>query len=150
LIYLWKIDLLKEKIRKNRVSKEEYLLYTVAFLFLYILLFILSIIQIYTVWNIFMVIVQVLVSWVGIYYSYHLNGGSNGRNFKEIFFSVGWVFLLRSVFFMSIGMLNLYVMTSLLDIEKFFSLKNSIIIGLLFEILLYWRIAQHIESLKSS
>jgi hypothetical protein len=149
-MYLWKIKLLKEEIRKESVSRRDYKLYEMAFLSLYTLLFILAIIQIYTVWNILMVGVQVLVSGLGIYYSYFLNGGSKGVNFKNKFFSVGWVFLLRSVFFMSIGMLNLYVMTYSFSLETLFSIKNSIIIGLLFEILLYWRIAKHIETLKST
>ena len=149
-MYLWKISLLKEEIQKNSVSSRDYKLYEIAFLALYTLLFILAIVQIYTVWNIVMVGVQVLVSGLGIYYSYFLNGGSKGVDFQDKFFSLGWVFLLRSLFFMSIGMLNLYLMTSLFSLEALFSIKNSIIIGLLFEILLYWRIAKHIETLKSS
>jgi hypothetical protein len=149
-MYLWKIKLLKEEIRKESVSRRGYKLYEIAFLSLYSLLFFLAIIQIYSVWNILMVGVQVLVSGLGIYYSYFLNGASKGVNFKNKFFSLGWVFLLRSVFFMSIGMLNLYVMTYLFSLETLFSIKNSIIIGLLFEILLYWRIAKHIETLKST
>jgi len=149
-LYLWKINLLKEDITQNRVTQKEYLLYAIAFFSLYNVLFIISIIQIYSVWNTLMVGIQILVSGLGIYYSFHLNGGFKGEQFREKFFSVGWVFLLRSVFFMSIGMLNLYVMTSLFDIEAFFSIKNSIVIGLLFEILLYWRIAKHIENLKPS
>jgi hypothetical protein len=147
-MYLWKIGLLKEDIKENKLTHSDYKAYGVAFLALYGLLLLFAIIQIYTVWNSMMVEVQVFVASGGIYYAYYLNGASQGENFREKLFSIGWVFLLRSVFFMSIGMLNLYVMTNLFGLEALLTAKNSIIIGLLFEILLYWRIAKHIESLK--
>ena len=149
-MYLWRINLLKEDIKENKLTNREYMAYGIAFLSLYGLLLLFAIVQIYMVWNPMMVEVQILVATGGIYYAYYLNGASQGENFREKLFSVGWVFLLRSVFFMSIGMLNLYVMTNLFGFEALFTAKNSILIGLLFEMLLYWRIAKHIESLKSS
>jgi len=45
---------------------------------------------------------------------------------------------------MGIGMLNLYVMTYLFGVESLFTVKNSAIIALIFEILFYWRIGRHI------
>ena len=149
-MYLWRIKLLKEDIEEDKLTRKDYRTYGIAFFLLYGMLFLSAIVQIYIVWNMSMIIVQVLVASGGIYYAYYLNGASKGQNFREKLFSVGWVFLLRSVFFMSIGMLNLFVMTNLFGVEELFNAKSSIIVGLLFEMLLYWRIAKHIESLKSS
>ena len=150
MIYLWNVTGLEKDIKEKRLTNNDYAIYSIAFLSLYMVLLFLAIIQIYEAWNSEMVLVQMAVSGLGIYYAYHSNGGSRGVNFRNKFFSVGWIFLLRSLFFMSIGMLNLYVMTYLFSLEALFSIKNSIIIGLLFEMLLYWRIAKHMETLKSS
>jgi len=150
MIYLWKIKELKQDIKENKLTTKDYLIYRVFFISLYLFLFFSAISQIYNSWNSAMILIQVCVSGGGIYYAYSLNGGASGVNFYNKFFSLGWVFLLRSVFFMSIGMLNLYTMSYMFSIETLFSIKNSIIIGLLFEILLYWRIAKHMETLKSS
>jgi hypothetical protein len=93
------------------------------------------------------VLLQVVISVLGLGYIYYKNGGN--KHFVFHLTSVGWVFLLRSLFFMSIGMLNLYVMTHLFGLEELFSAKNAIIVAMVFELLLYWRIGSHIGSLKS-
>ncbi|CAA6798688.1 MAG: Unknown protein [uncultured Sulfurovum sp.] len=146
-MYLWKIKNLKKDIQEERVSSKDYILYLTLFLALYILLLIQSIIQIHSLWNIEMVVLQVVISFLGIAYAYY--NSKRKAFFIKDFTSVGWVFLLRSLFFMSIGMLNLYVMTSLFGVEELFSAKNAIIVAMIFEILLYWRIGSHIASLKS-
>ena len=148
-MYLWKIKNLKQDIKENKITKKDYLLYAIFFNILYIGLLIQSILQIDSLWNIEMVLVQVLISILGIIYAYVQNGGSRGEAFIKNFTSIGWVFLLRSLFFMSLGMLNLYVMTHLFGLGELFSAKNAIIIAMLFELLLYWRIGSHIESLKN-
>ena len=148
-MYLWKIKNLKQDIKANKLTKKDYFLYVSFFIVLYLGLFIQSIIQINSLWNIEMVVLQVLISILGITYAYAQNGGSKGQDFFKHFTSVGWVFLLRSLFFMSIGMLNLYVMTYLFGVEELFSAKNAIIVAMVFELLLYWRIGSHIASLKS-
>jgi hypothetical protein len=146
-MYLWKIKNLKQDLKENKVSKKDALLYLFSFIFLYIGLLIQSIIQIDSLWNIEMVFLQVVISLLGLGYIYYKNGGK--EKFLFHLTSVGWVFLLRSLFFMSIGMLNLYVMTYLFSVEELFSAKNAIIVAMVFELLLYWRIGSHIGSLKS-
>ena len=146
-MYLWKIKKLKQDIKENKVSKKDVLLYLLFFIVLYVGLLIQSIIQIDSLWNSEMVLMQVLISLLGLAYIYYKNGGS--KKFVAHLTSVGWVFLLRSLFFMSIGMLNLYVMTHLFGLEELFSAKNAIIVAMGFELLLYWRIGSHIGSLKS-
>lgn len=148
-MYFWKIKLLKQDIKGNSVSQIDDYWYFILFTALYSVLFIQAIVQIKSLWNIQMVFLQVLISILGIAYAYHKNGGFKGKMFFKHFTSIGWVFLLRSLFFMSIGMLNLYVMTYLFGLEELFSAKNAIIIAMVFELLLYWRIGSHIESLKS-
>ena len=146
-MYLWKIKNLKQDIKENNINKKDKLLYLLFFMTLYTALLIQSIIQINDLWNIEMVALQVVISIFGLGYIYHKNGGS--KKFVAHLTSVGWVFLLRSLFFMSIGMLNLYVMTHLFGLEELFSAKNAIIVAMVFELLLYWRIGSHIGSLKS-
>ena len=148
-MYLWKIKNLKQDIKENKLTKKDNLLYASFFSILYLGLLIQSIIQINSLWNIEMVVLQVLISILGIIYAYVQNGAFKGQDFFKHFTSVGWVFLLRSLFFMSIGMLNLYVMTYLFGVEELFSAKNAIIIAMVFELLLYWRIGSHIASLKT-
>ena len=148
-MYLWKIKTLKQDIKENKVTKKDYLLYAIFFSILYIGLFIQSILQIASLWNVEMVLLQVLISILGITYGYVQNGRSRGEAFIKHFTSIGWVFLLRSLFFMSLGMLNLYVMTHLFGLGELFSAKNAIIVAMVFELLLYWRIGSHIESLKN-
>ena len=146
-MYLWKIKKLKQEIKENKVTKKSKLLYLVFFTLLYIGLLIQSSIQIGSLWNIEMVMLQIIISFLGLGYIYYRN--EKVEDFVYHLTSVGWVFLLRSLFFMSIGMLNLYVMTYLFGVAELFSAKNAIIVGMGFELLLYWRIGSHIGSLKS-
>lgn len=146
-MYLWKIKNLKQDLKENKVTKKDKLLYLLLFMTLYTALLIQSIIQINTQWNIEMLLLQIALSLLGLGYIYYKNGGA--EKFMFHLTSVGWVFLLRSLFFMSIGMLNLYVMTHLFGLEELFSAKNAIIVAMVFELLLYWRIGSHIGSLKS-
>ena len=147
-MYFWKIKLLKEDIRQDKLTQKQSYIYLFSFMVLYVALFVQGIVQIYASWNIEMVVVQSFLAFFGILYIYHKNGGEKGKNFIKYSSAIGWVFLLRSLFFMSIGMFNLFVMTYLFDIQELFSVKNSILIGMMFEVLLYWRIGKHIESLK--
>ncbi len=146
-MYLWKIRNLKQDIKENKVTKKSKLFYLFFFTLLYVALLIQSSIQIDSLWNIEMVILQIVISLLGLGYIYYRN--EKVENFVFHLTSVGWVFLLRSLFFMSIGMLNLYVMTHLFGVAELFSAKNAIIVGMGFELLLYWRIGSHIGSLKS-
>ncbi|CAA6800739.1 MAG: Unknown protein [uncultured Sulfurovum sp.] len=146
-MYLWKIKNLKQEIIEGSVTSKDYVLYLTLFLALYMALFVQAIIQINSLWNMEMVVLQVIISILGIAYAYY--NSKRKALFIKDFTSVGWVFLLRSLFFMSIGMLNLYVMTSLFGLDELFSAKNAIIVAMIFEILLYWRIGSHIASLKS-
>lgn len=146
-MYFWKIKDLKKEIQDARVVPSDTILYLIFFSLLYFSLLIQSLIQIHSLWNMEMVIVQLTISLLGITYAYY--NSERKTSFIKDFSAVGWVFLLRSLFFMSIGMLNLYVMTSLFGLEELFTAKNAIIVAMIFEILLYWRIGSHIASLKS-
>jgi len=146
-MYLWKIKNLKQEIEEHKISKKENLQYLLLFTLLYVILLIQSIIQINTLWNIQMVVIQLSLSIFGIAYAYYRS--QRKEFFLQDLSAIGFVFVLRSLFFMSLGMLNLYVMTHIFGVEKIFSPKNAIIVGMMFEVLLYWRIGSHIASLKS-
>lgn len=146
-MYFWKIKLLKEDIINERVTTSMHTQYKRAYILLYIFLLLSSLWQFYKVWGVEMVAVQGFISIFGIYYLYYIYQKISRVSFTRDLFSVGFVFLLRSIFFMSIGMLNLYFMTWVLDVEKLFSTQNSMIIGMVFEFLLYWRIGKHLKSL---
>ncbi len=147
MVYFWKINKLKQDIKAHQVSKRDKLLYIVLFFLLYVALFVQAMVQIESLWSHEMLMVQVFISLVGFAYIYYQN--ETRKDFLFHLASVGWVFLLRSLFFMSLGMLNLYLMTHLFGVAELFSAKNAIIVGMGFELLLYWRIGSHIKSLNS-
>ena len=60
-MYLWKIKNLKQDLKKNKLNKKDENLYLVFFTLLYLTLFIQSLIQINILWNIELVLVQVLI-----------------------------------------------------------------------------------------
>ncbi len=144
-MYFWKIKNLKQDIKENKITPKESRLYLILFSLLYLFLLIQAIVQIELLWNMEMVVLQISIVLLGLLYIYKK---SNKAFFFNHLSAIGWVFLLRSLFFMTIGMLNLYVMTYLFGVEEFFSAKNSVIIGMSFEVLLYWRIGKHIEIFK--
>jgi len=146
-MYLWKIKNLKQDIKENKITKKDTSLYLLFFTLLYMALLVQSIVQINSLWNIEMVVTQLFISFFGIGYAYYRS--QRKEFFVQDLSAVGFVFVLRSLFFMSLGMLNLYVMTHLFGVEEIFSAKNAIIVGMMFEVLLYWRIGSHIASLKS-
>ncbi len=146
-MYLWKIGSLKEALREKRVTQEHRAYYLLLFTLLYFTLSIQSLIQINALWNKEMMVVQILISFLGIAYAYHKN--ANSKTFVQNFTAIGWVFVLRSLFFMTLGMTNLYVMTHLFGMAELFSPKNAIMVGMVFELLLYWRIGSHLASLKA-
>jgi len=147
-MYFWKIKLLKDDIRNDVVTESDNLKYLLSYSGLTVLLLLLAVVSLYNTWGVGMVVVQILVVIVGTYYSFHTNGARQGKDFAKRFFSVGWIFLVRSLFFMFIGMLNLVFMTYLFSIEEMLTEQNTMIIALLFELLLYWRIGRHIASLS--
>jgi len=148
-MYFWKIKQLKVDIKENLLTPKDNFNYLVSYTTLYSIFLIVAVVQLYETLGITMAIIQILLFICGIYYAYYSNGGNKGKDFSKRFFSIGWVFLLRATFFMAIGMLNLYVMTHLFGMEKLFTVSNSAMIGLVFEILFYWRIGKHIEEIAT-
>ena len=147
-MYFWKIEKLKDDIKKNLLIPKDNFLYLISYITIYSIFLVLAVIQLYETLGIGMAVMQIVLFIAGTYYVYYSNGGAKGRDFSKRFFSIGWVFLLRATFFMGIGMLNLYVMTRLLGYESLFTVKNSAIIALIFEILFYWRIGKHINDVE--
>ncbi len=149
-MYFWKIKSLKDDIQNDVLTDKDNVLYSVSYVVLTGILLLLAVDSLYSTSGMGMVVVQLLVVIAGTYYAFYLNGGMQGKEFTKRFFSVGWVFLVRSLFFMLLGMLNLVFMTYLFGIEKMLTEQNTMIIALLFELLLYWRIGKHIESLNEA
>ncbi len=146
-MYFWKIEKLKVDIKNNQLTPKDNFLYLVSYVTVYSIVLMIAVVQLYETLGVWMAIVQILLFIGGTYYAFYSNDGAHGRDFAKRFFSIGWVFLLRATFFMGIGMLNLYVMTYLLGFESLFTVENSAIIALIFEILFYWRIGKHIEDI---
>ena len=146
-MYLWKIKNLKQELKENKLSKKDENLYLLFFTLLYVILFIQALIQINTLWNVEILVIQIIISFLGIAYVYYKN--ENAKNFVRNFTAIDWVFVLRSLFFMTLGMTNLYVMTHLFGVAELFSPKNAIMVGMVFELLLYWRIGSHLASLRA-
>jgi len=147
-VYFWKIKALKADIQDDLLTSKDDVLYLVFYSALYAALLILAIVQLYESLGISMALGQIVLFIAGVYYAFYSNGGAKGKDFSKRFFSIGWVFLIRASFFMGLGMLNLYVMTHIFGFEYLFTLKNSTIIALVFEVLFYWRIGKHISDLR--
>lgn len=147
-MYFWKIKALKADIQDDLLTSKDDVLYLVFYSALYAALLILAIVQLYESLGISMALGQIVLFIAGVYYAFYSSGGAKGKDFSKRFFSIGWVFLIRASFFMGLGMLNLYVMTHIFGFEYLFTLKNSTIIALVFEVLFYWRIGKHISDLR--
>jgi len=148
-MYFWKIGKLKEDIRNNSLTSQDNYYYLLSYTTLYTILLIVAVVRLYDSMGIWMAVIQVLLFVGGTYYAYYSNGRAKGKDFSKRFFSIAWVFLIRATFFMTIGMLNLYVMTHLFGMEKLLTVGSSAIIGLLFEMLFYWRIGKHIKDVAT-
>ena len=146
-MYLWRIKNLKEDLKAKEVSPKDKLFYLLLFIILYFTLFVQGIMQISLFWNKEMIFLQVFISILGLVYAYYKN--ADATTFVQNFTAIGLVFVLRSLFFMTLGMTNLYVMTHLFGMAELFSPKNAIMVGMVFELLLYWRIGSHLASLKA-
>jgi hypothetical protein len=147
-MYFWKIKKLKEDIKNNHLTSKDNFLYLISYVTVYSIFLMIAVVQLYETLGLWMAIIQILLFIGGTYYAFYSNNGVQGRDFSKRFFSIGWVFLLRATFFMGIGMLNLYVMTQLFGFESLFTVKNSAVIALVFEVLFYWRIGRHIADVR--
>ncbi|CAA6814530.1 MAG: Unknown protein, partial [uncultured Sulfurovum sp.] len=65
-MYFWKIKDLKKEIQDGNVVSTDNVLYLSLFSLLYFTLLIQSLIQIHNLWNMEMVIVQLLISILGV------------------------------------------------------------------------------------
>ena len=145
-MYFFKIKALKDDLKNKKINQKQMLYYRIAFSVLYIFILVSSLVQINIFWNIEIMLVQGIISFFGIYYAYTQSAYKEFSLFFDFLSAIGWVFLVRSIFFMAIGMFNLYIMSHLFGFERFLTAHNSIIISLIFELILYWRIAKHLQN----
>lgn len=102
-MYFWDIESLKEDIRRGEFGDKELLPYIVISVLFYSLAmeltwFIPSI-EDYNQWDIATSIIAILSTVAGTIYVYKKNGGAEGNNFANKYFSIGFVVGLRFLFY---------------------------------------------------
>tara|TARA_Y100001968_G_C19321238_1_gene699379 strand:- start:134 stop:571 length:438 start_codon:yes stop_codon:yes gene_type:complete len=145
-MYFWRIEKLKKSLSENKPSKKDVFCYylgltilTVIFLNLPIETFS-NISYRWIEWGV--MIISSLVSLIG---SYIANGGSNGVDFFERFFSIFFVLNIRYSVFTFLAVILIAIISGGIDYEK-----NTLIISTLFCFLMSYKGITHINEVSSS
>jgi len=141
-MYFWKIEKFKEAIITGRMKPKDLWLYCIAYILTYSGLLVYTLVGLFSqgYWGI--ATLQIVLVMAGTYYAYY----QNKKAFNTFYFcGIAWMVLVRTSFFMAMGMLNLYVMSHLFDVVYLVDFRNTAIIACGFELLFYWRIAKHLS-----
>lgn len=95
-MYFWKVEKLKNDLRKKPLSESESFKYLYATLFLYSLGMIPFLEN--NIWDVYSAIIIGVISAIGVYYVYKCNKGAKGNNFLQKYLAIGWVVGIRWMF----------------------------------------------------
>lgn len=92
-MYFWKVEKLKEDLKKQTVAEGELFKY----LFATVVAYCLGLMLPYTadIWYKLSTLLMTIITALGLYYVYKCNGGKNGKNFLDKYVSLGWVVSVR-------------------------------------------------------
>lgn len=105
-MYIWNIDKLGERLISGKLEESEAIKYLMA----YTVLTSLSMIH-YSSSNQYDIFVGVACSFIAIFgllFIYKCNGGRNGGNFMDRYFSIGWVIFIRFLVLLLIPLLVIF------------------------------------------
>jgi len=148
-MFFWKINSLKEHLINHGLSQKHLFVY----IFIYTVLAELMYEAIYhmpiyemNIYDYAQSISNIIIISLGTYIIYRANGGSNGKQFAERYFSIGFVIAIRFIillFFVFLALSFIWFNDSseseLVTVWYEFIIYTGCIIGL------YWRIVVHVK-----
>lgn len=143
-MYFWKIDKLKEDLKKHSLSESESFKYILATSILYSMALI-PILE-SNMWDVYSAIIMGVLTVYSVYYSYKCNGGAKGKDFLQRFLSLSLVVGIR--WLVLIGIPAVIVYLTLIIMFKDLS-ESTTLYDVLFSNLLYlpyiWLLGKHIK-----
>lgn len=145
----WRIEQLKAEMRAQPLSERESLPYLVLYVALFTLVSGLPNPD-FNLFDAFESLLSVIIAIVGTILIYQQNGGINGQFFLQRYFAIGFVVALRCLVVLVAAMLALIVVLDSLGMLEDDTTWYDLIIIVVAEMLLYWRIAHHVRDLAES
>ena len=153
-MYFWNINMLKEDIKSGNFGDKEAIVYIVISLALYSigleLVSLLPMIENYNLWDYVNSFLSVLVPVLGTIYAYKKNGGDEGKDFANKYFSIGFVMGIRFlVYFIGvIVLLIIYWSYVFPNNEEMPTTFVEVLLFFIWYVALYFQIAKHIEEIR--
>lgn len=154
-MYFWKIDKLKEDIKKNRLLEKERFVYAVIYLTLSAIgteLMMFMPVENPNFWDVLSSFSIVLIILFGTFYAYKANGGASGADFLGRYFSIAFVVGIRFLLLLIpiILILVFYYLYAFPDDEDIPTTALDILLFIAWYVLLFWRIGVHIADVKNT
>lgn len=153
-MYFWNINMLKEDIKSGNFGDKEAIVYIVISLALYSigleLVSLFPLIENYNLWDYVNSFLSVLVPVLGTIYVYKKNGGAEGKDFANKYFSIGFVMGIRFlVYFIGvIVLLIIYWSYVFPNNEEMPTTFVEVLLFFIWYVALYFQIAKHIEEIR--
>jgi len=145
-MYIWKIDKLKNDLRKKSLSESE----SFKYLFVNIIIYTIGLIPSSNsnVWDVYNALVTIVITASGIYYAYKCNKGAHGDNFLQKYLSIGWVTSIRWTVFFMLPAMAIYVFAIGISISvTYVTTPLDVIFLNLMYISYFWLLGKHIKDL---
>ncbi len=150
-MYFWNIEALKDEIREGHFTDKQAIPYIVLTTFLYTLgmelVYYFPAQDSHNIWDVIDSILSIVIPLFAIMYAYKKNGGGEGRDFANKFFSIGFVLSIRFLVYSIVLLIVMIVYWSYIDqgdkTEE--TTLFEVVIFHLWYILYYYRLGKHIE-----
>lgn len=148
-MYFWKIEKLKEELVEKGLSQSALFKYIFVYIFLSALVYEASYNFVGEESNNFdylQSIINMVLIGFGTYFCYVANGGANGTDFAERYFSIGFVVAIRFlVLLIPIAIAMSAIFWSDEDTVDMSTKWNDVVVIVVWTALLYWRTIYHIN-----
>ena len=143
-MYFWNINALKNDIKENNFKDKEafpYILFTIVFYLILIEMMSFDCYYIENIWDKILIGIDIIIPIVGMIYAYKQNGGENGVDFANKYFSISFVMTIR--FFVYI--IPLMILLIFLGYESVSTTSIEVVFLAVVQILFYFYIVKHIK-----
>ena len=153
-MYFFNINKLKDDIREKRLKEKDRFIYAFIYIFLSVLFLEVNLyfpVEDLNIWDFLNSGCAVLITAVGTYYAYRVNGGKDGIDFLGKFFSINFVVGIRFLFLLipMFACLLAYYLALPAD-DDFLSTPIDTIPFIIWYALIYIRTCKHIGDVKES
>jgi len=152
-MYFWKIESLKDDIKNNKFDDKALLPYIILTITLYTfgteIIAYLPHEEVNT-WSYILSLMNILIPTLGTIYAYKKNGGANGTNFANKYFSINFVVGIRFLIYLIPMMIILigYWEFTFPEEDNIPTTLFEVVVFSLWYILLYLNTAKHIGALS--